>query len=516
MPQGVGGLVYLSDENENVSKVSTAGRAFFSDSYERVKNHSPINVSSASGGSQFESVPVGKVYIRSESGNGAMWWGGTGDDAPYSGHGFPLFGGETTPIIPVTNFSAIQIVASISGQIVYPVGFLNGEDVTLANTSPSIPDIVAPFIVSHSPVSGFSGVALNADISVRFSETISPASVISGVFRLSPAHNVTIFRDTQSPTDVVLRPNTNLSGTTVYFATLVSGTITDLAGNICMSGRGFPFTTASAPPPPDVTGPIVSGITPASGGTTITLADSPTVIFNEQMLSGTINGTNIFLATTSGASVGNVTTTVTLDAGDRKTVTIDPTSDLTTGSTYYINVKTNVQDLAGNALQSATNNHPFSTSYSFTEIYNVVSTADSDTLGGSSDSQAGLKVVGTCDLKDAVIKKVVMKLRRGSTATTGTATLEIKNASHVTVATFGTFDASVLTTSDQDITVTNLSNTQALLLNYKLMLRYTGTGGMRVNRTTSNAYNGADYTDVDSGGAVNNDSTIDVSWKIYK
>src|SRR5215207_7052689 len=215
MPQGVGGLVYLSDESENVSKVSTAGRAFFSDSYERVKNHSPINVSSASGGSSLESAPVGKVILRSESGNSIMWWGGTADDAPYSGHGFPLWGGETSPTIPVTNFSAIQIVASVSGQIVYPIGFLNGSDVTLANTIPTFPDITSPFIVSHSPVSGFSGVALNADISVRFNETISPGSVVSGVFRLSPAHNVTIFRDTQSPTDVVLRPNVNLSGTTV-------------------------------------------------------------------------------------------------------------------------------------------------------------------------------------------------------------------------------------------------------------------------------------------------------------
>ena len=96
MGQGVGGFVYLSDEQENVSRVSRAGRAYFSDSYERIKKHCPINVTSASGGSQLESATVGKVYIRSESGNGIMWWGGTADDAPYSGHGYPLWGGEQT------------------------------------------------------------------------------------------------------------------------------------------------------------------------------------------------------------------------------------------------------------------------------------------------------------------------------------------------------------------------------------------------------------------------------------
>ena len=96
MGHGVGGIVYLSDEDENFQKVSTAGRAFVSEGYAKVKNHSPINVSAASGGSNFETALVGRVMIYSQSGNNVMWWGGTSDDAPYSGHGMPLWGGETT------------------------------------------------------------------------------------------------------------------------------------------------------------------------------------------------------------------------------------------------------------------------------------------------------------------------------------------------------------------------------------------------------------------------------------
>ena len=229
-------------------------------------------------------MPVGVVYLRSESGNGTMWWGGTGSDAPYSGNGYPLFGGEQSIPIRVTDFAAIQIVAAVSGQIVYPIGFLNGDDTTLPNVMPNVPDITAPFIISTSPVSGISGVSLDSDVSVRFSETINPSSVVSGVLRLSPAHNVTIFRDNSNPTDVVIRPNVNLSGSTVYFATMVSGTVTDLNGNIATSGRGWPFTTTNAPPPPDSTAPKVSGISPVSGESSTGNSVSPVVTFSEQML----------------------------------------------------------------------------------------------------------------------------------------------------------------------------------------------------------------------------------------
>ena len=517
MGQGVGGFVYLSDDQENVSRVSPAGRAYFSDSYERIKKHSPINVTSASGGTQLESTPVGVVYLRSESGNGTMWWGGTGSDAPYSGNGYPLWGGEQSIPIRVTDFAAIQIVASISGQIVYPIGFLNGEDTTLPNIMPNLPDITAPYIISISPVSGISGVSLDSDVSVRFSETINPDSVVSGVLRLSPAHNVTIFRDNSNTTDVVLRPNVNMSGSTVYFATMVSGTVTDLNGNIAASGRGWPFTTTNAPPPPDVTAPKVSGITPVSGANNTGNTVSPTVLFSEQMLSGTINTTNIYVASTSGAAAG-VAATVTLDPGDRKTVTIDPTSDLTTGLTYYINVTTGCQDLSTNALSPAVANHLFTTAYNFVEVYNVNSTADDNQIGPSQDDGAGFKINASCAMKDQIPKRVIVKVKRGSTSTNGTVFLKIYNSANTVVSTFGSFSATVLTTSAQDITITNLDNTDSLANGYQMMLTYpSGTGSVNVYRTTSNSYTGAIYADIDSSGDFNDDSgTIDISWKVYK
>ena len=361
MPQGVGGIVYLSDEDENIGRVSTAGRAFFSESYTRVKNHSPINVTAGSGGTGFESISVGRVVLRSESGNGVMWWGGTSDDAPFSGKGMPLWGGQKTPYLPVTNFNSLRIVASVSGQIVYAIGFLNGPDITLINETvvPPEPPIerIPPIVVSHSPVSGFSGVAFNAQITATFNEPIASGSVTSGSFRLSPAHNVTVFRDIADETKIVMTPNINMSGSTVYRVG-INSQITDLAGNSISGVSGnpsyvftWPFTTDAAPPPPDVTAPVVSGTSPTNGATNVSGYTNVTITFSEAMLSGSITASNIYLSYLSGVTASNgISGTVSL-AVDAKTATIDPTPAFLSGSANVkINMLSGCRDLAGNNL----------------------------------------------------------------------------------------------------------------------------------------------------------------------
>lgn len=354
MPGGVGGIAYLSDEDENVTRVSQAGRVFQSESYSRVKKHSPINVTAASGGSTFETVAVGKVILRSESGNNLMWWGGTGDDAPYQGRGMPLWGGEQSQPIPVTNFNTLRVVAQTSGQIVYAIGFLNGTDAVLSNTVPTPwvePDLTKPLIITHSPVSGFSGVALNAEISVDFDEDISETSVTSGTFDISPSHSVNVFRDVNIPTKIVMSPNANFSGTTVYTVSVNTG-ITDLAGN-SVSGAPvtWPFTTTAAPPPPDTTAPVISGTTPASGTTNVSHGANVIVLFSEAMLSGTVNQANLYLSYISGAvRTSGISGVVSLSAVDQKTTTIDPVNNFSGSSTVYINALSGLTDLAGNNL----------------------------------------------------------------------------------------------------------------------------------------------------------------------
>jgi hypothetical protein len=161
--------------------------------------------------------------------------------------------------------------------------------------------------------------------------------------------------------------------------------------------------------------------------------------------------------------------------------------------------------------------HPFTTAYNFVEVYNVNSTADDNDIGPSQDGGAGFKINASCTMRDQIPKRVIVKVHRGSTATNGTVFLKIYNAANAEVSTFGSFSASQLTTSAADITITNLDNTQSLPNGYQMLLTYpSGTGNVKVYRTTSNSYTGAIYADIDSGGGFNTDSTIDVSWKVYK
>jgi hypothetical protein len=517
--QGVGGFVYLSDENENVSQVSTAGRAYFSDSYSKLKNHSPINVINGSGGTGFDSAPVGKMYIRSESGNGVMWIGGNSSDAPYSGHGFPLWGGETSPMLYVTNFNAVRVAASVSGQIVYAIGFLNGDDIQLSQTTPLLPDVTAPFVLSHSPISGISGVSRDSEIFALMSEEISSPSVASGTFRLSPAHDVTVFRDTTDTSKIVMRPNVIMSGATVYMAEITTN-VCDRVGNRLSGAVRWPFTTLLVAPGPDVVQPVVSGTNPASGATSISQDTNVTITFSEAMLSGTINSTNIYLASTSGAAVGDVNTTITLDASDRKTVTVDPVNTLGGATTYYINVTTGVQDLAANPLLAAHTNSPFSTAYSFQEVYRVTGTGDTDMYSGN-HTRVGLRITGSCDLKGPTVapKRVTVRLKK-SGSPTGTISITQRSAGDVLLTTFGTMEAASLTTEYADYAFTNLNNTDPMDTNDdRILIEYSGgssSNKVMVNRVSSNAYSGAEYTTKDGSSPYDTDSSKDVCFVIEK
>lgn len=615
MPTGVGGLVYISDESENVTKVSTAGRVFASDSYQRIKTHSPINVTAASGGSEFQTVEVGRVYLRSESGNDVMWWGGTSDDAPYSGHGFPLYGGETSIPIHVTNFNAVRICASVSGQIVYPIGFLNGTDIILPNEVPQAPpvapDTTAPLVISHSPVSGFSGVALNSEVSVTFNEEIVEASVASGSFVLSPAHNVTVFRDVAVVEKIVMTPNQNLSGSTVYYVGVTSA-ITDLAGN-SVSGTAtapfvFPFTTDAAPPPPDttppwvsgtvpvsgatnvsagtnvtitfseamlsgtihaqniylsylsgqvvtsgisgvvtlavdqhtatidptptflsgntvihvnilsgcqdlagnglsgghdrrrvfttgtldLTNPVVSGTVPANGATNVSVSQTVVVTFSENMLSGTINTTNLYLSTTSGGTAnptaGNYTVTL---SGNQKAAAINPSADLDGGQQYYINVLDAVTDLAGNNLSGTAGDkgRNFTTVFNFTEIYNVTGSNSSDMFGGDTERMGEAINSSSSALIGETLKRMTFRLRK-SGSPSGTIFARIWNSSFVEKADFGEMQASDLTTSFADYVFTNTSNTYVLANGDRIGIEYTGTSAVDMRRLASDGFDG--------------------------
>lgn len=527
---GAGGVIFIADQDENSQRVSAVGRMFISEAYPRVKTPSPLNVTAASGGSAFEAVAVGRVQLYSESGNGIMWWGGDGDDAPYSGHGMPLLGGQKTPMLPIANFNTIRVVAAVSGEIVYALGFLNGSDATLTNTvtvpSPAAPpDTTLPYVVSHTPVSGFSGVSFNRDITITFSEDIKSASVVSGAFSLSPAHNVTLYRDENDPRTIVMEPNVNYSGSTVYKAVLknISG-VQDLANNAFSGNFWFPFTTTLAPPPPDTTPPFVASTSPSDGATNVAVTSNINVVFNEQMLSGTINTTNLFLSTSELGAKNPTSYTVSLSATDRKTAVINPTGSLAEGTTYYINVLTGVKDLAGNSMQLADRDRAFSTPAppAVVELlYSVTGSSQGDMHDGN-DTRMGLEITSTSTaLYNAIVKKVTVRLRRDGDPGGSVSIRSRSGSTDGIIKTWGSVSATALSESSFiDYTFTDLNQTYRMKVGDKILCEYTDTDSgssdkIEVQRANSDADSGTEYCKLESDGEYTTESDKDIAFTIY-
>ncbi|TGM07126.1 hypothetical protein EHQ76_05235 [Leptospira barantonii] len=117
---------------------------------------------------------------------------------------------------------------------------------TWSFTTGSAPDVIAPYVTFQSPVSGSTGVATNANITVAFSETVD-------CFTLNFTVNNGISGSVNcSGATATFVPNalTPLNAGTSYQATIVS--VKDIAGNAIGGPVNWTFTTGLAP---DITPP---------------------------------------------------------------------------------------------------------------------------------------------------------------------------------------------------------------------------------------------------------------------
>ena len=344
------------DSQEHVNKISIRGNAYVSETFESVVNPSLIVLTSDSGGVQFPSASVGRVRVFSESGNDPVYIGGIGGNAPYIlstgiAHGWEMFGGEKEEF-QVSNMAALAGVAITSGQRIRVLGFVHDNDVVIEPQDPPKFDTVAPVILAVDPVSGFSGVPVNlgTTISVLFDEELSSGNINSGTIQVKVSgaaigYSGSLQRDPSNVNRITFTPQHGFSGASLHQFIVTSGGVTDVWGNAVVSGIVSTFTTVEGTAS-DQTPPFVGSHTPTSGSQLEHLNVQPTVVYNEQVRSGTVNTDTISLKIGSGGGAP-VSGFVTLDAGDQQTCTFSPNSDLTHGVNYVMTAS-GVKDLAGN------------------------------------------------------------------------------------------------------------------------------------------------------------------------
>ena len=216
------------------------------------------------------------------------------------------------------------------------------------------PDTTAPHVVSCVPVDGSQGVALDAKITVTFSEAVAASSVDTSTFKVSDVTG-TVSVDGAEAT---FTPDGGLSAGTAYTVTLTTG-IKDKAGNRLASEYTSTFTTAFAPL-------TVVAIDPVNLATKVPTDVTITATFSVPVQVTTV--------TTSTFLVSGVTGTV-VAVGNEAMFT--PDALLEPGTAYTVAITTDVTDTAGHAMVSE-----FTSTFETTALPLADAGADQDvTLG---------------------------------------------------------------------------------------------------------------------------------------
>jgi len=209
-------------------------------------------------------------------------------------------------------------------------------------TTAAEPDLVAPTVVSTSPLAGFVGAEIDVVASVTFSEPMAGTTLNST--SLSMRRGSVPVSATVTYTGVVatLSPWQVLEYETEYTVTL-STAATDVAGNGLQSAHEWRFTTRVEP---DTIAPTVVLTVPAHLDSDVEIDQSIVVTFSEPLDASTVTNSSIQLF--RGATPIDASVTYT-----GVTATLTPLDTLDYETSYMVALGANIADPSGNFLIDA-------------------------------------------------------------------------------------------------------------------------------------------------------------------
>jgi methionine-rich copper-binding protein CopC len=194
-------------------------------------------------------------------------------------------------------------------------------------------DTIPPTGVGFTPNDDATEIAIASDITITFSEAIK---VGTGNITLKKSDgSVVETYDAASSTNLstsdktlTINPSEDLDTDTTYEVVFDEGAITDLNDNDYKQSGDYQFTTIETIPP------TASSFSPNDDAIQVAVASDITITFSEAIKAGT---GNITLKTSDGTVVVayDAATSSNLSISN-KTLTINPTSDLSTDTTYEV------------------------------------------------------------------------------------------------------------------------------------------------------------------------------------
>lgn len=250
------------------------------------------------------------------------------------------YSGNTATFTPDSDLDpGTEYSATLTGGVTDLAGNHMAAEYVWTFTTEEGSDVTPPTVISTLPANLATNVAVGANISASFSETMNAASITGGAFVLLAGATPVSGVITYAGTTATFNPNTDLEYNTTYTARITTAA-TDLAGNALVSAYVWTFTTQTAP---DVTPPTVIAVVPANAAVDISLNANVTATFSEPMNPSTVNSSTFNLKQGGTTVAGNLTYSA-------NTLTFDPSADLAENTEYTATITTGVTDLAGNHL----------------------------------------------------------------------------------------------------------------------------------------------------------------------
>lgn len=280
-------------------------------------------------------------------------------------------------------------------------------------------DVTAPTVVATTPADGATDVALDATVSVTFSEAIDCATMDERAFLIAAGGQLTGAITCQGAT-AVFTPDAPLAVDTTYGAQITTG-LKDVAGNALEAPYAWSFTTR-----PDQVAPTVVSTDPADGATGVALDAAVSITFDEALDPDTVAAGAFTLSDGTTAVPG------ALAYDDATfTVTFTPDADFAFDTTYTATVTSALTDAAGNALGAS---HTWSfTTAADTAAPAIVALSPED---GATDVSLNATVSATFD--EAI--------------DCAGATLEVQDAAGAVAGTLACADAGITFTPDAELT----------------------------------------------------------------
>ena len=339
--------------------------------------------------------------------------GGAGNDSLVGGDGddTAVFSGSFSSY--AISYNAANVTYTFTGSatgtdVVMGVEWFQFSDLLRPASQLLSADTIAPTAQSFSPADNATGVAANSNLVLTMSETVRAGSGNITIFNASGtvARTISITDATQvaiSGSTLTVNPATDLAAGSAYYVNVSAGALKDTAGNEFAGITGttaFNFSTAATA---DTTAPTLSSLAPADNASGIAPNTNLVLSFSEPVRAGS---GNLVIFNANGSAAQTIAMTdATRASFSGSTLTINPSTDLIPGSSYYINVASGaVTDLAGNPYAGISG----TTAYNFT-VASTVTTDDypwSTSTSGivTVDGAASSGVIGVAD--DADLFKV--------------------------------------------------------------------------------------------------------------